>query len=296
MTSSRAQQLSFSSFCLFAPLLLIGFASWLWSAWPTLTSYNGLASLWLPALLYGLAHAARMLRLALLLGGGRLRRLLGLYAYTTACSAIIPFKLGELFRINEIGWQAGHWLKGLLIVWVERVFDMLALGAIILLVLAGGGALAEVRPLVMVIGLFVFVTFCFFFIIPEQLPALNLHVMRTYRGEKAIRILRVLEAVNTLCKLAKTLITGRLVTLGVATVVIWSFELAALATLSSSLAAPSLVQQFSDLLTPWAAQQHPPNTALAAFDQLKLALAATPGLLALPIYALWRRQHLRNGN
>ncbi|WP_248320392.1 lysylphosphatidylglycerol synthase domain-containing protein [Caballeronia sp. Sq4a] len=285
-----------SLWCFFASaLLFIGsLLSWLPLAWPRLVSAP--ASLLLgPLALYVMAHAGRMLRLGLLLGSIRLRKLLGLYVYTAACSALIPFKLGELVRINEFAWQqAGSYARGLVIVWVERVFDMIAVSAIVLLLVTHADvALFSLAPVLWLTCAFVLATLCFFFVLPEQLGALNLHVIRTYRNEKAVRVLRILEAVNDLSQLARPLLNGRVLTFSLITFFIWAFELLAVGLLMHDLRSWNpllqLVSQFADIISHGAGHRPSTDAPVSLFDQWKIQILAMPGLISLFAFRYWRR-------
>jgi hypothetical protein len=251
----------------------------------------------IPVLVYGLAHALRAVRLGVLLGAGRARRLLGLYFYTAACSAVIPFKLGELVRINEIAWWSGSYWRGLLIVWIERVFDVVALGGMALFILGTGAQEPkDIGLLLWVIGGFVFLTVLFFFIVPEQLCGLNLHVMRSYKGRKAVHILRMLDSCYQLFEQVRPLLAGKLVTLSLLTLFIWGAELLAVAMLLDSNpwlgAVTSLVRQFALVLGDGGRA-----AGLAAgFEDVKMLALIALGVVALAFYGRLRIQAHKGGN
>lgn len=245
--------------------------------------------LMIPVVIYGLAHVLRAVRLGVLLGAGRARRLLGLYFYTAACSAVIPFKLGELVRINEIAWWSGSYWRGLLIVWIERVFDVVALGAIALFIL--GVDAQEPKDfglLLWAIGGFVFLTVLFFFVVPEQLCGLNLHVMRNYKGAKAVRILRMLDSFYKLFEQDRPLLAGKLVTLSLLTLFIWGAELLAVAMLFDSepwlSASMSLVRQFALIL----GDSVRAEGATTGFEDVKVLFLIVLGLVTLAFYGKLR--------
>ncbi|WP_250476993.1 lysylphosphatidylglycerol synthase domain-containing protein [Caballeronia sp. INML1] len=277
-----------------AVLFVGSLALWLPLGWSR-TGFPPASALIWPIVLYAVAHGARMLRLGLLLGSIRLRKLLGLYLYTAACSAVIPFKLGELVRVNEFAWQqSGSIARGVVIVWVERVFDMVALGAMILVILTRTDVeVAPIAPVLWLSTAFVLATLCFFFVLPEQLATLNLHVIRTYRDEKAVRILRVLETINDLSQLARPLLSGRMLTLAFVTLFIWCFELLALGLLTQDLNSWSplvrLVSQFADIIIHRPAHAASNDALVSVFDQWKIQILCVPGIIALILFRKWRR-------
>ena len=249
---------------------------------------NDIAGIILPVFIYGIAHMLRAVRLGVLLQARQVRRLLGLYFYTTACSAVIPFKLGELVRINEIAsWTNSYW-RGLLVVWIERVFDVVALGAVALFILSSGVQdPKDIGLLLWAISAFVFITLLFFFIVPEQLCSLNLHVIRSYKGRKAVNILRMLDSFHQLFEQVRPLLAGKLVTLSVLTIFIWGAELFSIAILFESLlwgnAASSLVHQFSVILGYGSRGE-----SVATFEGFKVLLLISCGIVALLFYGRLR--------
>jgi hypothetical protein len=242
---------------------------------------------------YCIAHGFRALRLGVLLGAGQVRKLLGLYIYTAACSAIIPFKLGELVRVNEIAWWTGSYWRGLLIVWIERVFDVVAIGAMALFIVATGAQEPkEIGLLLWSIGGFVFLTILFFFIVPEQLCNLNLHVIRSYKGHKAVNILRILDTFYLRFEQVKPLFSGKLVTLSLLTFFIWATELLAVFLLFESTswvdAVTSLVRQFATVLGAHMTENPAFGGALAEFQKGKTLSLIGAGLAVLFFYWKYR--------
>ncbi|WP_426345320.1 lysylphosphatidylglycerol synthase domain-containing protein [Alcaligenes sp. HNGD-HTN06] len=289
-------QLRFSrwGFWLSALIFLLCTALWL-TTFPDLYS-SAQAPLWIPLGVYLLAHCLRAIRLSVLLGARQLRPLLGMYFYTAACSAIIPFKLGELVRINEVAWWTNSYWKGLLIVWVERVFDVAALILLALLAFALSPYLpGQLDVLLWAMGGFVLLTLVVFFIVPEQLASLNLHVMRSYQGRKAIGILRLLDSFQQLLDQARPLLSGKTVTLSLLTILIWLAELSAYALLFQD--APwrdgtqALVMQLTLALGSTASIELLP--AVAQLDHARLLLLVCMGVIALGIYTKMR-QRLHN--
>jgi hypothetical protein len=182
--------------------------------------------------IYLCSHLARMVRMALLLGGVRIRRLFALYWFSSAVSLAVPLKLGELARVVEIGAAAGAASRGLLVVWVERAFDVALLGAIVAaLVAAGSVDIPGLAPMLVLIGVFVAVSVIVLRILPENFDRINLHVMRAYRGEQALRMLRTLARARSFADEARRMLNGRFATLAFLTVVIWGLELVAVSIL-----------------------------------------------------------------
>lgn len=248
----------------------------------------------LAVLLYFAGHAFRFARLSVLVGAGQLRRFLSLYLYVAACSSIIPFKLGELTRINELAVWTGSFWRGLLVVWVERTFDVVALALILAyLALQPLAGFPSIWPLLALVALFAFLSVLVFFMLPEQLVSLNLHVIRSYKGVKAVRILTILDRCSDLLQQFRPLISGKMVTLGVFTVLIWCLELTALAILFSDGAVTKgallLVTQFSDELTRTATAEGAGTALSLQFHWLRTTGIGILGIIGLCFYFNWRR-------
>lgn len=286
----RGRSLSLALFCLSVLVFLAYSGTWvIGSQWP-----GAVGSLVMPAFIYLMAHVLRAVRLGVLLSAGRARRLLWLYFYTAACSAIIPLKLGELVRINEIAWWTGSYWRGLLIVWIERAFDVAALGAMAFFILGSHAHVPEgIGMLLWAIGGFVFITVIFFFIVPDQLCGLNLHVIRSYKGRKAVHILRLLDSCLQLFDQVRPLLAGKLVSLSLLTLFIWGAELLAVAMLLDASpwlgAMTSLVDQFALVLSDG------DRTArlVTDFENIKVFTMIVLGVVALVFYGRFRIQQTK---
>lgn len=207
----------------------------------------GLAVLVISSGLYLASHAVRMVRLWLLIGGGRLRELLRLYWYTTAVSLAMPFKSGELIRILEIGWSTKGVRFGMVVVWVERAFDA-ALLAVVAIGLAYSAQYARpfLLPFIGVMLLFLALSLIFLWAVPENLSRINLHIMRVYSGRRAVQLLRGVGYLKTFSGDARKILQGRVLTFAILTLLIWTFELFAIA----SIVAPDfpVITGFTELL------------------------------------------------
>lgn len=84
---------------------IVGSLAFVYFSISSLTKYDFSSfaiTLIIPTIAYIIAHCLRAIRLGVLLKAQKIRKLLSLHFYTAACSAVIPFKLGELVRINEV--------------------------------------------------------------------------------------------------------------------------------------------------------------------------------------------------
>lgn len=82
-----------------------------------------------------LVHTIKATRLYLALYGADISRakFLETYCLATPVSLLVPFKLGELFRMYSYGRLLGDYMKGIIIILLDRFMDTLALVTIILI-------------------------------------------------------------------------------------------------------------------------------------------------------------------
>ena len=94
-----------------------------------LMSYSGLWRLPVILILFLLVHVAKAMRLYLIVIDEKIpfRRFLFLYSATTLVNLLIPYKLGEFFRIFVFIKATGDKKIGFLSVLLDRFFDTVAL-------------------------------------------------------------------------------------------------------------------------------------------------------------------------
>jgi hypothetical protein len=75
---------------------------------------------------YSLAHFLRAIRLWLILGSDQLsfKAVFGLHITIAFLSFATPFKLGELLRVSELCRLLRNDVRGLFVVWLDRLFDV----------------------------------------------------------------------------------------------------------------------------------------------------------------------------
>ena len=268
---------------------IVGSLAFIYFLINSLTKYDFISfttTLIVPTIAYIVDHFLRAIRLGVLLKAQKIRKLLSLHFYTAACSAVIPFKLGELVRINELSRCENNYCKGILIVWIERIFDVIALSVFALLIFLSGGAqvLEGMWGLLWIMLAFVFFSIIMFFVLPEQLSALNLHVIRSYSGRKAIKILHLLDIISSVLDKVRPIVSERILTLSILTIFIWIFELVSLMLfLDHTQIIPivkDLLAQFSFVLTdsPKSLEQ------LITVDSVKNTLLIAFGYVSLFFY------------
>lgn len=208
------------------------------SAWMTLRAVQPppAAPVLLAMLLYLGAHALRVVRMVVLLGhrAPSLRGIAIAHALTTPVGGMLPLKLGELVRIAALGRASTGLSDGLRAVWIERVFDAAVLAIAGALVLASGG---QGAGLVTTVALVVLVaTVALVRPVPEALRHTKTFLIRRYTNDWSLAALRRIDTAARWLEDARRLVEGRVATLGLLTVALWSMEVLAFQVGTASLA------------------------------------------------------------
>lgn len=195
------------------------------------------------------AHLLRALRLAIIAGGHEvsLRRLTSVHFATAGVSLLLPFKLGELYRIFEISLVAGGLRRAVQTVWMERAFDVAALVVMMLVVaVAPAGAAAVFAPLSAAAALFIALTVITFVVLPGNLRTLSLFVIRRYRSERAVTALRTLDGVLRFVESGRQLLRNKQGMVGAVSAFIWALEVASFGLIVAAIgpAAEPLLESF----------------------------------------------------
>lgn len=155
-----------------------------------------------------------------------------LYARTTLVNLVIPFKLGEIYRIAAVRHMTGALKTGVLLVIVDRFFDTLALLLLTLPfeILLGSGA--DPVLLLLFAGL-ITIFLCFFFYAPSY-RYLNKYLIMTKKSGRALLALDTLDRTNEWYSFLQKLIKGRSPLILLSSLLGWVMEFAALKMLSGA--------------------------------------------------------------
>lgn len=186
-----------------------------------------ISSLALAAAAYAAAHIFRFARFALLAGNLRLSALLAIYAVSTGASYAIPFKLGELFRIYWIGRSLGGLRRGIIVVWVERIFDagIIALLYVLIRLLRPGIDVPALSGSLILIPLLIILSVLMLKILPENIHNLVLWVLRSYRGSQATKRLRWIATIRRFSDEAVQMLANQGLSLMMLSLCIWGLEI-----------------------------------------------------------------------
>ena len=193
--------------------------------------YMNLSGFWrLPVIiiLFFLVHAFKAMRLYLIVIDEKIpfKRFLFLYSSTTLVNLIVPYKLGEFFRIFVFIKATRDKKIGFLSVLLDRFFDTVALVLILLpYELLQGRAVSSSTLLLtvfVVVLIFVYISF------PSFYTYLNRYIIMNRSSKGAMGSLRFLEFMKSGADYVRRLIHGRYALLVICSFVAWLLECAIL--------------------------------------------------------------------
>ncbi len=180
--------------------------------------------------IYLCCHALRALRLFMLLYDGSVGAgaVLRTHLVAAGVSSLIPFKLGELYRIAAINSLIHNPTRAVMTVWIERAWDIAVVAAGLCALLVADGDWEPFRWFLGAAALFLAISFFLFLVLPENLTALKRWLVIRHQGQWAVTALRTVDALHRLLRTASLLWRYRWATMIWLTAWIWAGELLAL--------------------------------------------------------------------
>lgn len=292
-------------------LLLLGLIVWRWVAAPSLLPDDiAWSTVAIATGAYMIGHVVRIARLALIIGDQRLslRQLIAVHLFTSSVLLGVPFKLGEIYRIAELSTVTFSRFGALVVVWVERCFDV---GIVLLLLLAvllfSSLSAVDYWPLIATSLVFVGGTLVVVTLVPDNLRRLANHVIRRYDDDWTIDALQIIAQARRLFRHGSLMLQGRIASLAVCSIIIWAFEALSLtiiltsrgegeSTMGAMLSFLSNLVRGDTLLTHLASVAGSADASLLSAYLLatQIPLVLVGGLCGL--YLLWQRIALRVGS
>jgi hypothetical protein len=196
-----------------------------------------------------LVHTVKSARLFLALYGSDITftTYLKVYCKVTPVSVVIPFKLGEFFRMYCYGKELGNVLRGVVIILLDRFMDTAALVTTIILVwvLIGG----DLPLLVYILFLFLIAVLLIFLLFNGVRVFWNKYLLKAAASENKLAALKFLSALNVVYQEIKNVVKGRGIIMYAMSIVAWCIEIGSIAILNGLLGERELVRQISSYLT-----------------------------------------------
>ncbi len=176
-----------------------------------------------------LVHFLKAFRLYLALYGAdiSLSTYVKTYCKVTPVSILLPFKLGELFRMYCYGYTTGNMLKGVVTVILDRFVDTVALVTMIIVVWIANGGL--MMPIVYILVVFIIVAALMFFAFPGLYAYWKKFLLRANATPRKLRGLRYLESLNRVYNEILTVTKGRGLILYILSLLAWAIEMGSVA-------------------------------------------------------------------
>lgn len=142
---------------------------------------------------------------------------------TLLVSLVLPFKLGDVFRVYCYGTHIGNFLRSFMAVLLDRFVDTLALVCILLaLVVFRSAALPW---LLYVLGAFLLVVMLCYAAFPSLYAYWSEYLLRSRATMQRLRYLRFLQQTNVLYQEFRSVVQGRLLLLFLLSMLAWTAEL-----------------------------------------------------------------------
>lgn len=216
-------------------------------------------------------HAIKSIRLYFLLYGCNisLYEHLKIYCKVAPITAILPYKLGEFFRIYCYGRQIKSIYRGIIIILLDRFMDTLALVTMMFIVSIFNGN--NVPLLTYILIIFLITMFAIYFIFPGIYNFWKKFLMSSKATENKISLLKTIYEFKRIYNEISKLMSGRGFILYVLSLIAWGIELASLALVKFSLQENSLAYDFSLYL----------SSALGVNDSIELRRFVIVSILVL---------------
>lgn len=233
-------------FALAALILVVGTAALLAElvhALPAVTDHVGTWALIAGGLGYLLSHQIRAFRLAVIIGEPSIgvRLITKAHFYTAGVSLLLPFKLGEIYRIIEFKNIVGSFGRSLVIIWIERVFDtVVTLSLLVAAAAVDSAVLSTTAPVLLVYALFVTGTVFLFSVLPGNLDALTVFIIRRYNRPGWVKVLQAIDRTHRVLCRAPQALRGKMSAVLFLSLLIWQLELGVVLLMAPDLAADPL--------------------------------------------------------
>jgi len=153
------------------------------------------------------------------------------YCKVTPVSVVLPFKIGDIFRMYCYGQLIGNILRGAVITMLDRFMDTAALVTVIILTwfLAGG----KIDLLVYLFVIFLIITCVIYFVYPGIVRIWRKSLLKSNATERRIAILGVLKKFDEIYKEIDGVTKGRGIILYILSILAWGIEVGSLHIIST---------------------------------------------------------------
>lgn len=174
-------------------------------------------------------HAGKALRLYLALYGTdiRFRKHIKTYCIATPISIIVPYKLGELFRIYCYGRCINNMVRSIIIILFDRFMDTLGLLTVVFTVaLLGKG---EISTISIALLSFTALILLAYFVFPDLCAFWRTYLLRATATSRKIKTIKLIVSFDEVYHEIQEVAQGRGVILYFMSLICWTIEIGGLA-------------------------------------------------------------------
>ena len=151
-----------------------------------------------------------------------LKKYTKLYMKTTFVNIMIPFKLGEIFRMYCFGKEIGNYQKGIVGILLDRFVDTVML--LIILIPTELKKNGEISIITLSLLLFILLFTLFIIVVPSTYKYLNKFLIINKPNKISLYLLKILEKVNEIYQSGMQLLKGRIIILATLSVLSWLID------------------------------------------------------------------------
>lgn len=169
-----------------------------------------------------------------------------IYCKVTPVSILMPFKLGELFRIYCYGHTIDNMLKGIVTVVLDRFMDTMALITMIIVMWLYSGE--AIIPLVYLLVVFIIAAVLLFIVFPGLHAYWKKYLLRATGTPRKLRALLYLDKMNMVYDEILNVSKGRGIILYVLSLLAWGMEIGSVAIMNGLGEKSGLSKKISEYL------------------------------------------------
>lgn len=195
----------------------------------------------------------------------QMSRIIKLYIKTTFVNILIPFKLGEFFRMYCFGREIKNYYKGILGIILDRFVDTIILIIIVIPMEIMYNAQISFVSVIMIT--FVGLILLFLMFTPSTYKYLNKYIITSKANKMSVKALRILEKINQVHKNGMELLRGRIPLLLIMSGIAWILEYNLISIMSKI-----ELQQFNyNLFSQYLNSAFMPNTNIVLINYMCMA-------------------------
>lgn len=169
------------------------------------------------------------------------------YCKATPVSVVIPYKIGELFRMYCYGQQLDSYLKGMITILLDRFMDTIALVTMILLIWIFNGW--HITSIIYILLLFLLVVVLLYIIFPNVSLFWKRYLLHVKATRYRLSVLSVLDKLDLIYKEITNVSKGRGAILYFLSLIAWGVEIGSVAVVNSFSCGQRLDLKISEYLS-----------------------------------------------